>query len=146
MSALFMMLILCISSGLLNAAEKPVIEVIHSDAHTITGIDHLKQQGFKVTPYNLDQPKRLIARFAQNLPPNQDAAKKKLEQRFQTIGKSKVQQQFQSAYQALIVATQYGINRYPAIVFNHGQAVIYGITDLTQALNRYRQWQRGQQR
>ena len=37
------------------------------------------------------------------------------------------------------------VDRYPAIVFD-GRAVVYGVTDLVQALNRYEAWQREQTR
>ncbi len=33
----------------------------------------------------------------------------------------------------------YRLNRYPAIIFDE-QLVIYGLTDLSQALEKYRQW------
>ena len=40
----------------------------------------------------------------------------------------------------LVRAAEYGIDRYPAIVFD-GQAVVYGITDIGEALSHYRMWQ-----
>ena len=39
----------------------------------------------------------------------------------------------------LTAARRYGIDRYPAIVFD-ARAVIYGETDLRQALRRYARW------
>ncbi|MEA2093693.1 MAG: DUF1525 domain-containing protein [Pseudomonadota bacterium] len=39
-------------------------------------------------------------------------------------------------------ALQYGIDRYPAIVFD-GQLVVYGVTELGQALHQYYHWQGG---
>ena len=45
----------------------------------------------------------------------------------------------------LAKAVQYGVDRYPAIVFE-GRAVVYGVTDLVEALNRYEAWQREQTR
>jgi integrating conjugative element protein (TIGR03757 family) len=39
----------------------------------------------------------------------------------------------------LTKAVQYGIDRYPAIVFD-GQAEVFGIADVEQAFHRYRQW------
>ena len=35
---------------------------------------------------------------------------------------------------------QYGIDRYPAIVFD-GQAVVYGLTDIYAAYQLYQRWQ-----
>mgnify|MGYP005733276675 FL=1 len=36
-----------------------------------------------------------------------------------------------------------GIDRYPAIVFD-GPAVVYGVTELVEALDRFENWQRDQ--
>ncbi|WP_268745429.1 TIGR03757 family integrating conjugative element protein [Methylomarinum vadi] len=47
----------------------------------------------------------------------------------------------QMAAQGLAKAMQYGVDRYPAIVFD-GQAVVYGVTDVQSALAHYRVWRR----
>ena len=39
----------------------------------------------------------------------------------------------------LINAAEYGVDRYPAIVFD-GNAVVYGVTDIGEALRHYRKW------
>jgi len=46
----------------------------------------------------------------------------------------------QRAAIGLTKALQYGIDRFPAMVFD-GQCVVYGVTDLGQALHRYHLWQ-----
>ena len=43
------------------------------------------------------------------------------------------------AIKGLVQALQYGINRYPAIVFE-GQAVVYGVTDIETGLRLYDHW------
>lgn len=121
--------------------DKPLIEVIISDADTVLGQANLLQQGFDVKVYNLDAPKQLFATFSQNLPANQVAAKRALEQRIQQYGRQALQQPLVAAYQGLSLSIQYQISRYPAVVFDQGRAVIYGVTDLEQALGLYRQWQ-----
>jgi integrating conjugative element protein (TIGR03757 family) len=45
-----------------------------------------------------------------------------------------------AAATALAKAMQVGVDRYPAVVFD-GEAVVYGVTDLTFALEQYRAWQ-----
>jgi integrating conjugative element protein (TIGR03757 family) len=50
------------------------------------------------------------------------------------------------AYEGLVKAQQYRLDRLPAIVFDNGQAVVYGVTDLEAALSHYRQWRRAQGR
>jgi len=41
----------------------------------------------------------------------------------------------------LLNAAEYGVDRYPAIVFD-GDAVVYGVTDIDEALRYYRKWKR----
>ena len=48
----------------------------------------------------------------------------------------------QASATALAKAMQYGVDRYPAIVFD-GQAVVYGVTDLKAALVHYQMWRTG---
>jgi len=122
------------------AAEQPIIEVITSDAYPVSGIQSVQRLGFSVNVYNLDDGKRLVADLGRHLPNNQDAAKKALEKRFKKMGDVAVKQQFMKAYQAVTLGTQYGLSRYPAVVFNHGESVVYGETNLIQALRLYQQW------
>jgi len=124
----------------LQATEQPFIEVISSDLFPITGIQDLQGQGYLVNVYNLDDGKRLVTQIGSNLPHNQEAAKKVLQQWFKKIGNRQVKVQFKKAYQAVTISTQYGLTRYPAVVFNHGESVVYGETNIVQALRHYQQW------
>jgi integrating conjugative element protein (TIGR03757 family) len=123
--------------------DKPSIEVIIGDDDNVTGLANLLQQGYDVKLYDLDVPKKLFAALSRNLPADQAAAKRTLERRMQQYGRQTLQQQLMDAYQGLSVAIQYRIDRYPAVLFDRGRAVIYGVTDLQQALSLYRQWQMG---
>ena len=115
--------------------------MITSDAYPVSGIKSVQRQGFLVNVYNLDDGKHLVADLGKHLPNNQNAAKKALEKRFNKMGDVAVKQQFMQAYHGVILGTQYGLTRYPAVVFKQGQSVIYGVTNLNQAVNLYRQWQ-----
>ena len=126
------------------SAEPPFIEVITSDAYPVSGIKSVQRHGYLVNVYNLDDGKRLVAEIGKHLPKNQDAAKKALEKRFKKMGDAAIKQQFMQAYHGVILSTQYGLTRYPAVVFEQGQSVIYGVTNLDQAVNLYRLWQRQQ--
>jgi len=125
--------------------QLPVIEVIHSDAEVITGSESLIQQGYEVRRYNLDAPQTVLARIGQHLPATQDAAKRALEAQLRQRGPHSLHQQLLTVYQGLSLATQYRLDRYPAVVFEQGRAVVFGVTDLNQALLRYRQWQKSRQ-
>ena len=133
-----------VSSPLFSADRQDLpetaIEVIHSDEYPLHGLDSLNRQGLSFRLYNLDEGKRLLAGLSQNLPSNQDAAKVALEKRFQMMGEQSVQNRFQEAFKGNIKSVQYGLTRYPAVVFDGGKAVIYGVTDLVRALDLYRQW------
>lgn len=119
-----------------------LVEAIHSDAFPLTGADDLAGQGIEVKTYNLDDGKRLTATLANGLPPDQEQAKAALERRFKEQGMEAVQKHFTQAFQGQILGVQYGISRYPAIVFDQGRAVVYGVTDLNRAVAIYRDWRR----
>lgn len=125
-----------------HAGEGILVEAIHSDDFPLTGIEDLAGQGIEVKTYNLDDGKRLTANLAIGLPPNQEQAKAALEQRFKQQGMEVVKNQFMQAFQARITGLRYEISRYPAIVFDRGRAVVYGVTDLIRALEIYREWRR----
>ena len=124
------------------AQDKPSIDVITSDAWPLSGVQVLKKQGYTVNVYNLDDGKRLVKRLARGLPPNQQAAVQRLQATFRRLGKDRLRAEFMQAFQAQIISTQYGLTRYPAVVFDHGGSVVYGVTDLPAALRRYRAWRR----
>lgn len=126
--------------------DRPSMEVIIGDDDRVTGQADLLQQGYDVKLYNLDAPKKLFSVLSQNLPADQAAAKHTLEQRMQLYGRQALQRQLMDAYQGLSVAIQYRIDRYPAVLFDRGTAVVYGVTDLQQALGLYRQWHSGLKR
>ncbi len=139
-SCLYLVLITLVFCNHSQAAEKPFIEVVTSDFFPVTNLHVLQGQGFLVKVYNLDDGKRLVAQIGANLPNNQNAAKSALQQRFKKRGKEQVKAQFIQAYQAVTISTKYGLSSYPAVVFNHGESVVYGETNLVKALSLYQQW------
>jgi integrating conjugative element protein (TIGR03757 family) len=136
------MIIFCLSFNLNanNVKKQPYIEVITSDEFPVVGIQDLKKQGIEVKLYNFDDGKRMIAKLEAGLPNNEAAAKKAMQQRIKSMGNESLKKLFTEAYQAVIIGTQHGITRYPAIVFEQGKSVIYGVTDIPHALALYHQW------
>ena len=132
--------LLCLSFTL-KANEAPYIEVITSDEFPVTGIEDLKKQGIEAKVLNFDDSKRMITKLESGLPNNEAAAKKAMQQRLKKMGDEALKNVFSQAFQAVIVGTQHGITRYPAVVFDRGQSVIYGVTEMTHALALYHQWQ-----
>ena len=97
-----------------------------------------------ITVYYIDRIDRLQKEFSKDLPANPEVAKQTALHRFQRMD-NKLSHELENAANGLVQAVQYGIDRYPAIVFD-GNAVVYGITDIRAATQRYRQWQAGEAR
>ena len=117
-----------------TAVEKaPTIEVFtDSSLQTVSGNDH-------TTVYVIDRINRLQLDLSNNLPADPESAKSLALQRFQRMD-TQLSRELENAAKGLVQATQYGIDRYPAIVFD-GEAVVYGLTDVSAATQLYRQWQ-----
>jgi integrating conjugative element protein (TIGR03757 family) len=98
----------------------------------------------KVTVYDLAAPKLAMANLnAQlKLPANPALASAQAKDYLQSH-QAELSKRILPTYEGLSKAINLGLSRYPALVFN-GQAVIYGVTDIQQALALYRHWQQGQ--
>ena len=91
------------------------------------------------TVYVIDRIDRLQQELSKDLPRNPETAKQLALTRFQGMD-SHLSSELENASKGLVQAMQYGIDRYPAIVFD-SQAVIYGVTDINAATRLYQQWQ-----
>ena len=117
-----------------TAVEKdPTIEVFTDSRHQVVpGNDH-------TTVYVIDQINRLQQELSMDLPADPESAKTLALQRFQRMD-TQLSSELENAAKGLVQAMQYGIDRYPAIVFD-GQAVVYGLTDIHAATQLYQGWQ-----
>ncbi len=89
--------------------------------------------------YTIDRIDQLQQVLSRGLSADPIEAKQEALRRFQSMDAA-LSHQLESAAKGLAKVLQYGIDRYPAIVFE-GEAVIYGVTDLDVATNHYRRWQ-----
>ncbi len=89
--------------------------------------------------YALDGIERFEAILSEQLPTDPNAARQAAMARIPPRDSAEVKQVERTAV-GLVRAAEYGIDRYPAIVFD-GHAVVYGVTDLREALRHYRVWQ-----
>ncbi|MCP4278282.1 MAG: TIGR03757 family integrating conjugative element protein [Gammaproteobacteria bacterium] len=96
-------------------------------------------QNIEVQIYELDGIQRSELQLSSNLPTDPKQSKHIALQRIQQLDELATSA-IQNAAVGLAKATQYGINRYPAIVFGGG-VVVYGLTDLSTALDYYQTWQ-----
>ena len=94
-----------------------------------------------VQVYTLDAPAVIEAELSGALPRDPSTALALAQREVQGAWRETAKR-LTMAYQGLLKARQYELQKLPAIVFD-GQAVVYGVTDLEQALRDYRRWQAG---
>ena len=143
--------IFALSAG--SVAQEPagvnpdVIEVFTTTEVPVTGEVAINQQPstkeIELQIFELDGIQRIEAKLSKGLSADPEHARRMALRRIQQLDEA-ARTRMQRAAMGLAKAVQYGIDRYPAIVFN-GQGVIYGITDLDAALQHYRVWRTGVQ-
>jgi integrating conjugative element protein (TIGR03757 family) len=136
-----------VNAAELTAATPRVIEVFTSSDLSITGGAVTNSAPGRPTSdlqiYNLDGIQSIETKLSIGLTADPEQSKRVVLQRFQQLHDDD-RAQMQYAAMGLAKAVQYGIDRYPAIVFD-GQVVVYGLTDLEVALQHYRAWRTGNQ-
>ena len=105
---------------------------------TITGRAVHRETEFHL--YELDGIQRIEAKLSDGLTADPGQSKQVVLQRLQELREDD-RTRMKRAAMGLAKAMQYGVDRYPAIVFD-GQAVVYGITDVQTAIAHYRTWRR----
>ena len=91
--------------------------------------------------FELDGIQQTEARLSKGLSADPDKSRRVVLDRFQRL-REEDRRRIRSAAMGLAKASQYGVDRYPAIVFD-GEVVVYGISDVHLALLHYHQWQEG---
>jgi integrating conjugative element protein (TIGR03757 family) len=91
--------------------------------------------------YELDGIQRFEAQLSSNLPADPNQSKHIALQRIQQLDEAN-RARMQRAAVGLAKAVQYGVDRYPAVVFDSA-AVVYGVTNIHKALLHYQQWREG---
>ena len=129
-----MAIVLVAVNGVVSANDQPLVEVFTASDVPINP-DH---QVDRLQVYEIDVIRQFEKEISRGLSEDVNTAKHQAIERVTQLDE-KQKQQVQRSSIGLIKAMQYGIARYPAIVFD-GEAVLYGVTDLTEAIHRYRQW------
>ncbi|MEW8042639.1 MAG: TIGR03757 family integrating conjugative element protein [Candidatus Thiodiazotropha endolucinida] len=140
---------LAIFSGVVQA-NRPVevhpylVEVFTTADSPIAGEGGINKQALRgkkeFRVYELDGIRRTEEKLSEGLPADPEQSKRVVLQRFQQLNEED-RTRMQRAATGLAKAMQYGVDRYPAIVFD-GQTVVYGVTDVQSALAYYRAWRR----
>ena len=123
----------CACSGALAVQRAEAF--IASPASPLQGIRHLQAQGIAVAIYDLSARKRLEAELSRGLPGDPGLAQVMVRERVSQISEN-MKQALIDAHQGELNARQYRIRQVPAIVFD-GRYVVYGTSDLTEALQTY---------
>lgn len=126
------------------AGDALVIEAFATGEQAIVGAEHERLRTATITIYAVDGLERFESGLSEGLPADPVAAKAEALRRIQHLDNARMVSAKNAAY-GLAKAVQYGVDRYPAIVFD-GRAVVYGVPDLVEALGRYEAWQREQTR
>jgi len=133
----YALLITCAITGFVSYADEVAVPhstvVITSDQFPLSGVTVPHRL------FNLDAVDRIEQRLGKNLPADEDKALALMKQRIAGVGQSQLNTELREAYQALILSMQYGLDRYPAVIFDQ-QVIVYGVTDLYAATKRYRHW------
>ena len=108
---------------------------VRSDSHAETIHPH---QGIDLQVYLLDVIQQFESVLSNELTTDSKQAKQVALQRITLLDAKAIAAIQQSAI-GLAKAMQYGLDRYPAIVFDN-KAVVFGMTDLESALETYRRW------
>jgi integrating conjugative element protein (TIGR03757 family) len=120
------------------------IEVFTTSERPVVGADYQRLGSATVATYAVNGLERFQSALSEGLPTDPEAAKAEAIYRIQQLDDVRMEP-VKNATIGLVKALQYGVNRYPAIVFDE-RAVVYGVTNLVEALDRYQAWQREQAR
>jgi integrating conjugative element protein (TIGR03757 family) len=114
-----------------TSSRYPIVETKANDAGS-------QLQGPEITVYEIDGIQSIERDLSLSLPVKPQQSKQIALQRIQNLDE-RTRLSMQLAAQGLAKVMQYGIDRFPAIVFD-GQVVVYGVTDLQVALAHYESW------
>ena len=120
------------------------IEIFTTTDQPINAIDRFVEKHMHVALqiHTLDAIKGLEDTLSQGLAADPDKAKRLVLDRLQQLNKG-TRSQLEHSATALAKAVQYGVEKYPAMIFD-GELVVYGLTDLSVALMHYGLWRAGE--
>lgn len=134
-SALLTLSLALMSPAMLAADEAhdpSLIEVFTTSDIQIDGAAH------GATIFEIDGLAVLDQELSQGLPADPEEAKRLALQRIGELGDT-LRSRAEQAAEGLSRAHNYGIKKVPAVVFDGGRSVVYGLTDLGEAVEIYRQ-------
>lgn len=115
-----------------------LIQVITYNNRAIQNIDAAHDRKITIKVYNLDSQFNLQDELGKDLPNDKNKAIEIAKQRMQAVNPDR----WETMWRGALLAKKYKISSAPAIIFNNGQQVIYGITDIEKALKIYKEYKR----
>ncbi|AHK80127.1 hypothetical protein M911_14315 [Ectothiorhodospira haloalkaliphila] len=103
------------------------------------GAIEARYPGLPIQVFDLGAAERFEDQLSEGLSADPATAQAQVRERLQALGPG-IEARLREAFGGLVRADQLGIDRLPAVVFDDGQAVVYGVTDLPTALSHYRRW------
>ena len=126
-------------NGVVGAGEQPTVEVFATAEFPFDASLETATVSRTVRVYEIDGVDRFEEDLSSGLSADADIARGEALERIGRLTEGHLQRVRRVAL-GLSKAVQYGIDRYPAIVLD-GEAVIYGVTDVEEAVRLYRRWQ-----
>lgn len=116
------------------------IEVFYDAATAPLAVEAVRRElpDVPIALYDLNAPDALEKELSRGLPADLEQAKAIALKRIEAMGRDALQERFAAAYRGHVKAVEYGLDRYPAVVFDGGESVVYGVRDLREALALYR--------
>lgn len=115
------------------AQSNPLVEVFSDHAIAVSDLP-----GYRINYFNLAEPEAVKTAYLPILPPNPVQAKSIMTAFMQSEKGRLFQQKIREAYRGHQLMVSYQLEKIPAIVFDKGRYVVYGTTDVRQALMIYR--------
>ncbi len=100
--------------------------------------------GYAVAVYEIDGLQFIERKLSHDLPTDRGQSRHLAMRRLQRLEEPELRR-MRGAAMGLAKAIQYGIDRTPAVVFD-GEAVVYGVTDVSVAVEAYEAWQMEQRK
>ncbi len=125
---------------LANSTQAPLparIEVFTNGNHPVT---NTTTTGIPVQIHDLDAPAGLEEKLSAGLPSDPEQAKAIALDRLETLGAGQLAKMVNQAYEGDTQAMTYELVKIPAVVFDNGTSVIYGITSIEGAIRHYQAW------
>lgn len=131
-------IIIILSSHAYSNESVQLIEVFVNRAFPVQApIKNSLEEPVEVVVYDLSGPERYEEELGKGINftnSSDEEITNTVLKRVNGMSKQYMEEHVVVAYKGLLKATDYQITKIPAIVFNNGQSVIYGITDINKAI------------